>query len=414
MFFLFKMLGHFYEGHFYDKGYVIARALLDVDAAKKEMQQHFPVDADNNHQDFGSSVGTFFSTPALNDITVNPLLLSIVRHLIGTHEILLSQSVAWAKYGHTSNGPSSNRDQRIHMDYGNHYWTVPPEDWSKPEAIAAIIYYSNTTETGGATAVVPRRGTQDKIYQWPFPHMPGICGAPFINQKEEAEEMMQKFSPASAKIRQECYDREVQEDFKPGDVLFYRMDTWHRGTPVLPGKVRHVHNLVWKRKDAQGIQQWNPGFTQSMYSGRLEKFIAGLDAEQLETLGFPARDSEKWASVRFREAVENRYKGMDLQKYMYPPPVPQYWYFSQFKIESSLKPRQLKRELFDWYCQAGVHISGSSWKYTITKNDLKIDCYFFWDGTNTIVDINLLSGDRWAWSVLRNQMQQWRPSSSKL
>ncbi len=44
-----------------------------------------------------------------------------------------------------------------------------------------------------------------------------------------------------------------------------------------------------KRKDAEGIQQWNPGFTQHMYYGTLEEFIAGLEPGQLETIGCPDR-----------------------------------------------------------------------------------------------------------------------------
>jgi len=400
---------------FFKNGYIICRGLLDVTDAQKEMQQHFPRDAENPIQDFGSGdKATFFCTPALNKTTVHTDLLAIVRTLLNTHDILLSQSVAWGKYGIPAENSTSNRDQRIHMDYGNHYWTTPPRDWYQPEAIAAIVYYSDTTKTGGATAVVPRNGDDDPIYKWPFQHMPGICGTPFINQRKEAEEMMATHSPVSANIRQQCYDREVQPTFKPGDVLFYRLDTWHRGTPVNDGQVRHVHNLVWKRKDAEGIQQWNPGFTQHMYGGTLEKFISGLEPGQLETLGFPDRRSRKWKSEDFCAAVQKRYAdaGFDLASYIlmdkHPPPVPQYWHFSHFKIESMVPATILRDRLFQYYQKLGLQIRllHSGWKYELTKDDLEIECYFFQVLDKTIIDINLLCGDRWAWCRLNKLMRE--------
>jgi hypothetical protein len=407
---------------FINNGYIICRGLLDVSKQVKEMHTHFPKDDPEPVQDFGSgSKASFFSTRALNNTTVHPTLLNIVRELLDTHDILLSQSVAWAKYGIPAKNKQSNRDQRMHMDYGNHYWTTPPQDWQKIEAVAAIVYYSDTEQTGGSTAIVPRNGSDDPIYQWPFRHMPGICGAPFANQRKEAEEIMANRSPESAEIRQQCYDRELRPTFKPGDVLFYRLDTWHRGTPVLDGQVRHVHNLVWRRKDAEGIQQWNPGFTQSMYHGALENFIATLEPNQLETLGFPDRNSDCWKSAEFCEAVQKRYPAhFDLASYIQinatPPPVPQFWHYSNFKIESLLAATVLREQLFQYYRTLGIRIRplNSNWKYEFTKDDLEIDCYFFKGTSKTIVDINLLAGDRWAWSRLTRKMRQFSECYSRM
>lgn len=56
-------------------------------------------------------------------------------------------------------------------------------------------------------------------------------------------------------------------NFKPGDVLFYRLDVWYRGTPVFAGKVRYVHNLVWKRRDARSIYMWNQGLKKCIMVG---------------------------------------------------------------------------------------------------------------------------------------------------
>ena len=44
--------------------------------------------------------------------------------------------------------------------------------------------------------------------------------------------------PEIYKFRQKLYNREIFADTNVGDILFYRLDTWHRGTPVKKGKVR--------------------------------------------------------------------------------------------------------------------------------------------------------------------------------
>ena len=43
-------------------------------------------------------------------------------------------------------GAYSNRDQRMHMDYPNHYLTHPPP-WNQPEAVAAILYFDDVAAT---------------------------------------------------------------------------------------------------------------------------------------------------------------------------------------------------------------------------------------------------------------------------
>jgi len=271
------------------EGWAILPRFLHVDNAINAMKQQYPLDANNPRQDFGSGGFTNFPCEhdALNRITVHPKLINIVERLLGTSDIELSQSVAWAKYGLPSENNQSNRDQRIHMDYGNHYWTHPPP-FDRPNAVAAIVYYSDTSETGGATAIVPRQGENDPIYQWPYVHMPGISWKPFFNDREAAEKSL---CEEDCILRQQCYTREIIPVFKPGDVLFYRLDVWHRGTPVFAGKVRYVHNLVWKRRDARGICMWNQGWAQKMYYGWLEDFICSLSERQRNILGFPPLNS---------------------------------------------------------------------------------------------------------------------------
>lgn len=287
------------------KGWVIIRNYVDVTKCVIDMQNQYPVDAKNPIQDFGSAGHTNFPCQykSINDMTVNIKLIKAVKQLLNTDDILLTQSVAWAKYCVKPKDASSNHDQRIHMDYGNNYWTHPPK-WDDVNMVAAIVYYSDTKKTGGATAVVSRNSKDDEVYRWPYIHMPGIAGKPFYNDKKTAEKSMNLFD---RKLREKCYQREILPTLNKGDVLFYRMDLWHRGTPIKKNKVRYVHNLAWKKKSAEGICVWNKGWTQKMYYGWLENFIGKLNEEQRTTLGFPILKS---LSPDIRDAVLIRYPSL--------------------------------------------------------------------------------------------------------
>lgn len=387
--------------------------LPDVSEAVAEMKELFPSDVACPVQDFGSNgKGEFPCSPGLDQISLHPMLLAKARELLGTKHIRLVQSIAWAKYGVPSNGEQSNSDQRMHMDYGNNCYGMPLP--GEPlQAVSMIVYFSDTEMTGGGTAVVPRRGEMDPVYQWPYVHMPGIAGIPFKNDRKSAEKLM---DPVARKIRQSCYARELRPKFSKGDVLMYRLNTWHRGTPVLPGQVRYTLNLMFKRTDNDDIQVWNRGFTRKMYSGRFERFLGSLEPEQLETLGFPARDSAKWRCTKFCRAIRDRYgwAGFDLLSYVStsesPPPVPAYWPFSNFTLTGTTGA-QLRAELFAKLSEENVHISlrASDWRYCLEFVEgvhyLTIDCQFFQRESDAIVDMNLLSGDRWTWGRLVNRIK---------
>lgn len=397
---------------FIQRGYVILRGAVDTTTAQEEMRGHFPPDAKEPVQDFGSGENAVFpSTPALNAISVHPTLLAVVCDILGPN-ILLKQSVPWAKYGVSARDSSSNSDQRVHMDYGNNQWDMPMP--KQVDAVAALVYYSDTSETGGATAIVAREGDNDPIYQWPYIHMPGIAGKEFINQRKEAEESMPE---DSATIREQCYAREIVPTFRPGDVLLYRLDTWHRGTPVYPGKVRYVHNLLWA-KDSSGIQQWNPGFTRAMYAGPFEHFISALEPYQLQTLGFPRPDDSRWRSSKFVKGVHMRYgwAGFDVMKYVHsaklpPPKLPEFWVWSNLTFESTQNPFAFRKNTFEMFRAIGLHIQLKSamWRYTLEAAEpyyISAECYFFSKGSTTKVDVNLLHGDRFTWADISQRVRQ--------
>ena len=45
--------------------------------------------------------------------------------------------------------------------------------------------------------------------------------------------------------------KEKAVEYRPGTVLLYRMDTFHRGTPIKPGAERLTHHFGFKRASAE-------------------------------------------------------------------------------------------------------------------------------------------------------------------
>ena len=99
-----------------------------------------------------------------------------------------------------------------------------------------------------------------------------------------------------------------------------------------------------------------------------------------------------------------------------PAPIPQYWHWSDFKIQTDLSAELFRDQLFQYYKTLGLQIRPlhSGWKYLYTKDGLEIECYFFSDGPTTIVDINLISGDRWAWRTISRRMREFKPMKARM
>ena len=110
------------------------------------------------------------------------------------------------------------------MDYGFNTLLVPP---ARPEAVATITYFtemdpaSEASGDSGATALSPG------------PMILTDAGGVDHTEPEGV------------------YQTEVLGRFRPGTVLLYRMDFWHRGTPLRVGAVRRTSHIVWRRADAE-------------------------------------------------------------------------------------------------------------------------------------------------------------------
>ena len=261
------------EHQWRENGYCIVNNLIDQDIINNSYD--FMLNYYNNKNictDFGSNNHEleFPTNTILDKLYIHENIIKSVQQLLKTDEILLTQADAWSKSGNNIN--RTNGNQRMHMDYGNHTF-LHTSDWYAPECVAMIIYLSDIKITGGGTAIVKRLSNDDEAYQEPYINMPGQAKNSFYNDKDEAENYFKNNNIQIYNFRNKLYEREFITQPSIGDILFYRLDTWHRGTPVFPNKIRNVINLVWKKKECYWIQQWNVGFTKKMYKGILEKNI---------------------------------------------------------------------------------------------------------------------------------------------
>ena len=267
-------------------------------------------------RDFGSQGKLEFPCNSiLDEISIHNRLICCVQELLRTKDILLIQGDTWGKEGISVNHQSnSNNDQRMHMDYGNNTF-LHPSKWEKPEAVSIIIYLSDISDTGGGTSVVPRNTKTNYLYNSPYLKMPGIHNYQFNNDRQHAEDYFQLEHPEVFQFRQKLYQHEIIPQPKKGDILFYRLDLWHRGTPVKEGQVRFVMNLVFKKKECFWINQWNPGWTKKMYYGELEKLFIKMTPTQRGVLGVPLPGDPYWNFEKL-DCLKDRYSGINVLPYI--------------------------------------------------------------------------------------------------
>ena len=292
-----------------------------VDPALTWLNVNFTLDQiDRNHMDFGTPDRKFefptFIDP-IDDLVLSEPLILAAQKLLGTQDVRLIQADLWPKIGVADelHEAQANTDQRMHMDYGNN--TVLHPQWDTPDVVAAVVYYDDWDETGGGTAYVPRHGVDDPVYQPPYVNMPGQAGNPFFNDRATVESWFKENDPSVYELRQQLYEREKVVQFKPGTILFYRHDLWHRGRPLVAGKLRRVHNLAWKRADARGVSHWNEGFARKSYYGNVESIIGRSTPLQRSVLDFPLPGDNYWNIERLKN-VEARFSayGFDAAVYL--------------------------------------------------------------------------------------------------
>ncbi len=271
-------------------GYAIIPNFLtpeELAAARTGMLKYFPTaeELTEKPQKFGSiledpehlQIEFPFVDDSLNDIATHPELIGFVERLLGTREVLLSQSAIWAKYAGTG-----DFDQGLHLDYQGNTLVVPRDDGDFRQ-VNMILYYTDVPAELGPTYVVSQEKTHD-LGMWPT-HRPRKKNAALYNLER----------PVLANA---------------GDLLIFSMRTWHRASDITADSgVRFTHHFIWRAAAHafQGFHQWSS----QGENAELERFIIRAMPRQREVLGFPPPRHAYWNDETIA-AVGLRYPGMDL------------------------------------------------------------------------------------------------------
>lgn len=299
------------------KGFVVIDG-FDVGSARESAV----FDAATVHSDFGSKGGSFeFPTGNMPLDMLAIRLQPAIQQLLGCDGVFLSQADYWIKKPKPQL-KQSNDDQRIHCDFGNNIIIPPP--WDQPTAVSVIVYLDGEESCGGgATAAVPRLGPTDPAYdREKMVIQPGYGNRPFINNRTDAEAWFEANAPAEAAFRRSLYERAVPVMPKIGRVLLYRLDLWHRGTPLLSGS-RRVMNQVWFSLAAKGTAgRWNPGYWKTSYdwNGRKvyaapDRLFEALNPEERRAVGIPGIDDSSFWTAANLKLLKARFPGFDPAPY---------------------------------------------------------------------------------------------------
>jgi hypothetical protein len=232
----------------------------------------------------------FFSFPfedaRLNEITLHPNLLAIMCQLLQVHlsDLRLTQSACFAKRGLTNDQNVNDvatdysrhgGNQPMHLDFGNNTLLTPARSkflWNDPEEVQGILYYVDHTDISGGTAVVA--GLQHT-------GIPAKYGGWLPDEHEDDP-------------RPSLYSKERKVAYRIGSMLLFQLGTWHRGTPVIHGRLRRIHHLCFRKAAATWIgsapEFGQPTLTNSLahHSNILDrpfcKNILGFNAENKNAL----------------------------------------------------------------------------------------------------------------------------------
>lgn len=277
-------------------GYVLVPEFLtaaELSAARAEMLTYFPSAQElaATPLRYGSiledpehlQIEFPFAADALNFNSTHPELIAFVERLLGTSDVLLSQSAIWAKYAGTG-----SFEQTIHLDYEGNTLVVPRDDGPFRQ-VNMILYYSDVSEELGPTFVLPQDLTREQGL-WP----------PFRPRKKYPE----------------LYKLERPILARAGSLLIFSMATFHRaGEITADAGARFSHHLVWKSAACpfNGYHQ----YSQFGEKPEMKRFIERATPRQREVLGFPAPGHPYWTKETVA-AVAQRYPRMDMAPYRTP------------------------------------------------------------------------------------------------
>lgn len=274
-------------------GYAVVPKFLSGDelaSAQENFLQYFPTSEELSArpQRFGMiyddpehlQVEFPFAGDALNHISTHPDLIDLAARLLGTDNILLSQSAIWAKYAGLG-----DYAQGLHLDYQGNTLVVPREDGDYRQ-LNAILYYSAVDETHAPTHVVSQKDTR-ALPLWPTHRI-----------RRKNLDLYQCERPVFADA---------------GTLLLFGMSTWHRASTFTADTGhRFTHHFVFRAAAHafQGYHHW-PSHGENE---DLQHFIAHATPRQRELLGFPKPGDPYWTEQTLA-GVKQRYPTMDMTPY---------------------------------------------------------------------------------------------------
>ncbi len=273
--------------HWRRHGYVIAPLLSpeELDAARRNALHYFP-DADEWQRGRGRYAHMslqhelpFVDAP-LNDIATHPDLVSFVERALATSELMLTQSLLWAKYP-----GRGDVEQELHVDYYNNTLAYPSDD-AVFGHVASILYLEDVTESTGPTYAVSREHTR---------------GRTMVPERLPRDQ------------HPEIYAHEFPVLAKAGSIFLYDMRTYHRGSAFTGSQGWRLtfHNVY-----RQAGCEWM-GWRALPYSGldpNMAAFIQRATVRQRNLIGFPPPGHAYWTEQTLA-GVAARYPAMDMTPY---------------------------------------------------------------------------------------------------
>jgi len=276
-----------------ERGFTLVPDFLsseELDSARSDVLRYFPPPRDlaTTPHRYGSiledpehlQVEFPFDADTINYNSAHPDIIHFVERLLGTTEILLSQSAIWAKYAGTG-----KFEQTMHLDYEGNTLVVPRDDGVFRQ-VNFILYYSDVTKDMGPTFVAPQDRTRG-FGLWP----------PFRPKKQWPK----------------LYKLEQPIIAKAGSVLIFSMRTYHRAGEITAEiGARFTQHLVYRSAQCpfNGYHQ----YSQFGEKPELKRFIENATPRQREMLGFPAPGHAYWIEETLN-AVAIRYPKMDMKPY---------------------------------------------------------------------------------------------------
>jgi hypothetical protein len=275
--------------HWHTDGWCVLDEFMtgdDLDAARSDLSSVFPPveqvlagsDTFDISWDTSAKPKFPFESTALNRLTVHDRLIDLAEDLLGTPAVRLYQGMVTAKYP----GGSSDYEQLLHVDYGNHTLVVPRTDPGY-QHLELFVYLSDVNEDTAPTRIVSRRLTGDIPV-------------------ERTYLSVDEYAP--------LYRAEVSATGPAGSVLAYRPDVFHRGTSLTSAdEARYLLHVAFKPVDTDwlGFHTW-PVEAEGL---AWHRFVPQASVRQLTVLGFPEPGHPYWNAGTL-DGVAARYPGLDM------------------------------------------------------------------------------------------------------